>query len=99
MLKITTNNHKRTLLYQHSVPSTVLADQFDYHEKDEYKYGYFKYQGYWYHLDMFMEYIINNPWSLCLSESFTTGIVARHIENEYGNSCVIVGSYKITSQS
>ena len=53
LMKIRTNHHWRNFTYRCDVPAAVLADQFDYHNDDTTD-GYFKYRGYWYHLDQFM---------------------------------------------
>ena len=55
----TTNNHWRQFVYRDDVPAAVLADQFDWTDKDhtehgDYSDGFFQYRGFWYHLGDFM---------------------------------------------
>ena len=51
--KITTNNHERFFVYRCDVPEKILQEQFDYQDPEETQDGFFKFKGYWYHLDQF----------------------------------------------
>ena len=53
-LTITTDRKWKNFLTVNEVPKKVLADQFDYQNRDEVFDGFFKYRDVWYHIDMFM---------------------------------------------
>jgi len=72
---ITTNGHWRQFRTRDEVPAKVLADQFDYQGPDVYD-GFFKYKGFWYHLDQFMRCSMD-PWNASLADSAFTGVVIQ----------------------
>ena len=53
-LKLITDHKWKQFTYRCDVPVKVLADQFDYQDPDECTDYFFKYRGYWYHIDEFM---------------------------------------------
>jgi len=81
--KIITNHQWRDFVYRWDVPDKVLADQFDYQDPEETTDGFFKYKGYWYHLDMFMRFSYLGPknamndWHGYHSDSYFSGVLIR----------------------
>ena len=73
---IRTNHHWRPFCYRDEVPARVLADQFDYQDPDQALDGFFRYKGYWYHLDQFMR-MQDDHWDGSLAESAFTGVVIK----------------------
>lgn len=55
-LQITTNNHERFFTYRYDVPEKILQEQFDYQDPEETHCGFFKFKGYWYHIDQFCRF-------------------------------------------
>lgn len=75
---IRSNYNWRNFVYRADVPQQVL-DEFDYQDEDVFD-GYFRYQGYWYHLDQFMEApegMFPGDWNGYLNDSMSTGVVIR----------------------
>lgn len=82
-MKIRTNHHWRQFTYAWDVPAAVLADQFDYQDREVVLDGFFCYRGIWYHLDQFMrwtcpqDYSPENYWTGYASESFFSGVLVK----------------------
>ena len=101
-LKIVTNHHWRELVYAEDVPKHIMEEDFDW--ADEFMTdGYFSYRGIWYHLNQFMRVAENFgppvwdnvkcPWDGFLSDSFYSGILIKHGENEFGNEAIKVATF------
>jgi len=99
---IKTNHQWRDLLYRSDVPEAILKDQFDYQDPDETLDGFFKYRGYWYHIDGFMA-VTRTPatvsaadwsplqnWDGYASDSYFSGVVIK-----FSDDCeqIKVGTY------
>ena len=81
-LQITTNNHERLFSYRYDVPEKILQEQFDYQDPEETQDGFFKFKGYWYHLDQFMRIDQNAPddfqkWDGYRADSFYSGVLIK----------------------
>lgn len=81
-LQITTNNHERFFSYRYDVPEGILQEQFDYQDPEETHDGFFKFKGYWYHLDQFMRIDKNAPegfqgWHGYHADSFYSGVLIK----------------------
>ena len=79
-MKIYTNHHERQFAYSNEVPEDVLDSQFDYQDRDELHAGrgFFKYRGYWYHLDGFVSCpkgMFEGKWNGYTSDSFFSGVL------------------------
>jgi hypothetical protein len=79
-ITIKTDNKWKPFVYRHDVPAKVIASQFAYQNPEEELDGFFKYRGYWYHLDGFME-CGGMPelkgWHGYASDSFYSGVVIK----------------------
>jgi len=93
-LTITTDNKWRHLTYRSDVPASVLADQFDYQNPEDTSDGFFKYRGYWYHIDGFMRAADpSNPltaWDGYAADSYFSGVV---IKLSRDGESIMVGRY------
>ena len=81
-LQITTNTHERFFSYRYEVPEEILKGQFDYQDPEETHDGFFKFKGYWYHLDQFMRIDKNAPdgfqkWDGYHADSFYSGVLIK----------------------
>lgn len=90
-LAIKTNNHWRQFKYRYEVPAKVLADQFDWTDKDhekhgDYSDGFIQYHGHWYHLGDFMAVDYTTPrrsddpfkdWQGYAGDSYFSGVVIK----------------------
>ena len=77
-MKIYTNHHERQFAYSNEVPEDVLDSQFDYQDREDGFDGFFKYRGYWYHLDGFMRCpngMFEGKWNGYTSDSFFSGVL------------------------
>jgi hypothetical protein len=80
MVTIKTDNKWKPFVYRHDVPSKVLASQFDYQNPEDVSDGFFKYRGYWYHLDGFLwfsELAEFKGWHGYASDSYFSGLVIK----------------------
>lgn len=83
---VKTNHQWRDLLFWSDVPAKVRDDQFDYMTEEDSLDGFFKYRGYWYHVNDFIAVPgsngvpENNPlagWHGYASDSYFSGVVIR----------------------
>jgi len=78
---IKTNNQWRQLSYRSEVPENILKSEFDYQDENEVFDGFFKYKGFWYHLDQFMRLDNNSPfggqWDGYLNDSAFSGVLVK----------------------
>jgi hypothetical protein len=92
---IKTNHQWRELVYRYDVPDEILKSQFDYQDPENILDGFFKYRGYWYHIDSFMTVQRDAPsefkdWSAYASDSYFSGVVIK-----FSKDCerIKVGTY------
>lgn len=79
MLTILTDHKWRNFKYDYEVPKRILANEFDYQDRDETSDGFFRYRRSWYHIDQFMQ--STNPefkeWHGYLNHSFFSGVLIK----------------------
>lgn len=97
-MRITTDHKWKPFKYRDEVPAKVLADQFDYQNEEDALDGFFRYRGYWYHIDEFMAMHrpgydpdpFPPPWSGYTNDSFFSGVL---IELSLDGEMYRVGTY------
>lgn len=79
-ITIKTDHKWKPFVYRHDVPSKVLTSQFDYQDAEDVLDGFFRYRGYWYHLDGFMRLEASPElagWHAYAGNSFYSGVVIK----------------------